>query len=69
MKKQTLRKTFEDSVQAGKFYHFKTAQDFNDRVNSDGKKISKKVKFEKGLEDKGIGYTPPTRYCAYGITR
>lgn len=60
-------KTFQEMVNEGKFYNFSKAQDFNDRIDYCGKKVSKKVKFNRGLEDKGKNYSPPTRYCAYGI--
>lgn len=58
---------FREFCKKGRFYYFKTAKDFNNRIDYDGKKINNNIKFNRGLEDLGLNYPPPTRYIAYGV--
>ena len=61
---------FRKLCQKWHFYYFSKPQDFNDRIDWDGKKIDKKVKFTKWLVDQMKYWEEtciPTRWRAYGI--
>jgi hypothetical protein len=54
-------------VKKSKFYYFITKEDFEKRIDYDGKSV-KHILFERGLVDEGIDNVP-TRYSAYGTKR
>ena len=56
--------SFRDSCNQSKFYFFNSSEDFDKRIDWEGRTV-KNISFERGLIDEGKD-NPPTRYSAYG---
>lgn len=56
---------FIELVKAGRFYYFNTLEDFDRKIDWDGRDL-KGITFRRGVEKLSSDQVPPNKYCAYG---